>query len=77
MSDHDGIAKRGRALEEEYFRRKGRELIEKIRQSAAADQARKDLGRKAGRVPIRTVGLPRRANVNQPPGRTVIHYIRA
>jgi hypothetical protein len=48
MSDHDAFAKRGRALEEEYFRKKDRELIEKIRQAAATEQARKDLGRKAG-----------------------------
>jgi hypothetical protein len=48
MADHDGFAKRGRALEEEYFRKKDRELIEKIRQAAATEQARQDLGRKAG-----------------------------
>jgi hypothetical protein len=48
MAEHDGLAKRGHALEEEYFRRKDRELIEKIRQSAATEQARKDLGRKTG-----------------------------
>jgi hypothetical protein len=48
MPDHDGVAKRGRALEEEYFRKKDRELIEKIRQAAAAEQVRKDTGRKIG-----------------------------
>jgi hypothetical protein len=48
MPDHDAFTKRGRALEEEYFRKKDRELIEKIRQAAATEQARKDLGRKAG-----------------------------
>ena len=48
MSDHDTFAKRGRALEEEYFRKKDRELIEKLRQASATEQARKDLGRKAG-----------------------------
>jgi hypothetical protein len=48
MSDHDAFAKRGRALEEEYFRKKDRELIEKIRQAAATTRARTDLGRKAG-----------------------------
>lgn len=48
MSDHDEFAKRGRALEEEYFRKKDRELIEKIRQAAATERARKDLGHKAG-----------------------------
>jgi hypothetical protein len=48
MSEHDGLAKRGHALEEEYFRRKDRELIEKIRQSAATTQTRSDLGRMTG-----------------------------
>ena len=48
MPDHDAFAKRGRALEDEYFRKKDREFIEKIRQATATEQARKDLGRKAG-----------------------------
>ena len=48
MSDQDGIAKRGRSLEDEYFRKKDRELIEKLRRAADAEQARKELGRKAG-----------------------------
>ena len=48
MPEHDAFAKRGRALEDDYFRKKDRELIEKIRQAAATDKARKDLGRKAG-----------------------------
>ena len=51
MSEHDGLAKRGHALEEEYFRRKDRELIEKIRQSAATAQTRSDLGRMTGLDP--------------------------
>jgi hypothetical protein len=48
MSDHDGAGRRGRALEDEYFSRRDRELIEKIRQAHAAEEARKDLGRKVG-----------------------------
>ena len=48
MSDHDGLAKRGHALEDEYFRKKDRELIEKIREAAAAEQTRKDLGARPG-----------------------------
>ena len=48
MSDQDGIAKRGRSLEDEYFWKKDRELIEKLRQAADAEQARKDLGRMDG-----------------------------
>lgn len=48
MAEHDGLAQRGRALEEEYFRKRDRELIEKMRKAAAADQARGELGRKTG-----------------------------
>lgn len=48
MSDQGSLPKRGRALEEEYFRRKDRELIEKMRLAAAADQARQDMSRKSG-----------------------------
>lgn len=48
MTDHDAFAERGRALEEEYFRKKDRELIEKMRKAAAAEQARGEMGRNAG-----------------------------
>jgi hypothetical protein len=48
MVDHDSIKERGRALEDEYFRRKDRELIEKIRQAAAAEQVRQEMGRQTG-----------------------------
>ena len=48
MPDQDALSKRGRALEDDYFRKKDRELIEKIRQAAAAEQVRSDLGRKIG-----------------------------
>ena len=48
MTDHDSLAERGRAIEEEYFRRKDRELIEKMRKAAAAEQARGEMGRKTG-----------------------------
>jgi hypothetical protein len=48
MSDYDAFAERGRSLEEEYFRKKERELIEKIRQAAAAEQAREALSTTSG-----------------------------
>jgi len=48
MAEHDSLAERGRAIEEEYFRRKDRELIEKMRQAAAAEQARGEMGRRTG-----------------------------
>jgi hypothetical protein len=48
MADHDAFAKRGRALEDEYFRRRERELVEKMRTAAAAEQARGELGKKTG-----------------------------
>jgi hypothetical protein len=48
MSDHDAFAERGRALEEEYFRKKDRELVEKMRRAAAADQTRGELSQQTG-----------------------------
>lgn len=48
MAEHDSLRERGRALEEEYFRKKDRELIEKMRQAAAADRAQQDLGARTG-----------------------------
>ena len=44
----DALSKRGHALEEEYFRRKDRELIEKLRQAAAADRAKSDMAARIG-----------------------------
>jgi hypothetical protein len=48
MTEHDSLAERGRAIEEEYFRRKDRELVEKMRQAAAAEAARGEMGRATG-----------------------------
>ena len=48
MTEHDALAERGRALEEEYFRKRDRELIEKMRQAANADRARGELDQKTG-----------------------------
>lgn len=48
MSTQDSLHDRGRALEEEYFRKKDRELIEKIRQKAAADESQRAMGAATG-----------------------------
>lgn len=48
MADRDIFADRGRSLEEEYFRKKDRELVDKMRQAAAAAQARADMGARTG-----------------------------
>jgi hypothetical protein len=48
MADRDGISERGRAHEEDYFRKKDRELIEKMRQAAVAEQTRTALGAATG-----------------------------
>lgn len=48
MPDDHPLAERGRSLEEDYFRKKDRELIEKMRRAAAADTARQDLQAKTG-----------------------------
>lgn len=45
---HEGITDDVRKREEDYFRRKDRELLEKMRAAGAADQARKELGSATG-----------------------------
>jgi hypothetical protein len=44
----DTLAKRGRALEEEYFRRQEQELIEKLRARGAQEAARRQLAERSG-----------------------------
>ena len=48
MAEHDSIAERGRALEDEYFRRKDRELIDRMKRSTADEAARRELGAATG-----------------------------
>jgi hypothetical protein len=48
MPDNDAIRERGRSLEDDYFRKKDRELVEKMRRAAAAEETRKDLSAKTG-----------------------------
>jgi hypothetical protein len=48
MQDKDAFADRGRSLEEDYFRKKDRELIEKMRRAAAVEDARRDMSAKTG-----------------------------
>lgn len=48
MSEHDALHDRGRALEDEYFHRKDRELIERLRQKAAAEDGQRALGASTG-----------------------------
>jgi hypothetical protein len=48
MSDKDGITGDVRSREEEYFRRKDRELVEKMRQAAEADASRRALESTSG-----------------------------
>lgn len=45
---NEGITDDVRKREEDYFRRKDRELLEKMRAAAAADQTRKELGSATG-----------------------------
>jgi hypothetical protein len=42
------VGERGRALEDDYFRKRDRELIEKMRRSAAVDGARDELSQRTG-----------------------------
>ena len=48
MTDKDAFKERGRALEEEYFHRKERELIAKMRERAAAESERQRIGATTG-----------------------------
>jgi hypothetical protein len=48
MTEKNFLGDREYSLEEEYFRRKDRELIEKMRAAAAAEAARKELGKSSG-----------------------------
>ena len=48
MSDNDGITSDIRSREDEYFRRKDRELVERLRQASAAQAARHELETRSG-----------------------------
>jgi hypothetical protein len=48
VADRDAFGDRRRGLEEEYFHRKERELIEKMRRHAEQESTRRRLGEKAG-----------------------------
>ena len=48
MSNDDALAKRGRALEDDYFRRKDQELIEKMRIQWAEEKKEQAMGTAAG-----------------------------
>jgi hypothetical protein len=48
MADKDAFAEREHLLEEDYFRRKEKELIEKMRVRAAAEEQRRRIGQQAG-----------------------------
>lgn len=48
MADKDAFAERERVLEEEYFRRKEKEVIEKMRSRAQAEAQRRRLGEQTG-----------------------------
>ena len=48
MSDKDGINSDIRSREEEYFRRKDRELVEKMRQAAESDASRQAMEQTTG-----------------------------
>lgn len=48
MTDYDSMHERGRALEEEYFRKKNRELVEKMQVEERHEQARREMGVRIG-----------------------------
>ena len=56
MTDGDFLDDRRRASEDDYFRKKDRELIEKMRQAAEAERATNELRTKTGLTDPRLVG---------------------
>lgn len=48
MAEHERPGERGRAMEDEYFRKRDRELIEKLRKSRADEATRRALGTSTG-----------------------------
>ena len=48
MDDRDAIRERGRSLEDDYFRKKDRQLVEKIQRAAEAERVRGALERAVG-----------------------------
>ena len=48
MAERDGLTDQARKREEDYFRKRDRELIERMRAAAAAEQTRRDLEAKTG-----------------------------
>lgn len=48
MTERDMFKDRGRGLEEEYFRRKDQELIERLRRAARDEESRTEMGQKTG-----------------------------
>jgi hypothetical protein len=48
MADKDILAERGRSLEDEYFRNKDKELLEKMRRAAATTETRGAMGKTTG-----------------------------
>jgi len=48
MAEHEKIGERGRAMEEEYFRKRDRELVEKLRKARADEDAKRAMGASTG-----------------------------
>jgi hypothetical protein len=48
MSEQERLSERGRAMEEEYFRKRDRELVEKLRKAKADDDAKQAMGASTG-----------------------------
>ena len=48
MVERDGLTDQARQREEDYFRKRDRELIERMRAAAAAEQTRRDLEARSG-----------------------------
>src|SRR5688500_2323329 len=70
MTDRDMIHERGRSLEDDYFRKKDKELVEKLQRAAEAERAKSEMGRAAGITdPADRKEPPARASTPQPVSR--------
>jgi hypothetical protein len=48
MAEHEKVGERGRAMEDDYFRKRDRELIEKLRKAKADEEAKRAMGASTG-----------------------------
>ena len=56
MVDKDILSERGRSLEDEYFRKRDAEIVEKMRKAAAAAETQAEIGKRTGIAAVNPAG---------------------